>query len=140
MINKEGIKQILPHREPFLLFDELTELVDGKRAVGIKYVSEDEYYFKGHFPGQPVMPGVLIIETIAQVGGMIALSMPKFKGKIAFLVGIEKAKFRRMVVPGDKLVLKVELGKFKRGFGYGDGKAYVDGELACEARISFAIR
>lgn len=140
MLDKEGIKQILPHREPFLLFDELLELEVGKRAVGIKYVSTDEYYFKGHFPTQPVMPGVLIVEALAQVGGTICLSIPEYKDKIAFLVGIDNTKFRRMVVPGDKLVLEVELGKFKRGFGYGIGKAYVDSELACEAKISFAIR
>lgn len=140
MIDKEGIKEILPHREPFLLFDELIEHKEGKSATGVKYVSKDEYYFKGHFPNQPVMPGVLIIEALAQVGGVIALSIPEHKGKIAFLVGIKDAKFRRMVLPGDKLVLKVELGKFKRGFGYGEGKAYVEDELVCEAKISFAIR
>lgn len=139
MLDKEGIKQIIPHREPFLLFDELIELKD-KSATGIKYVSEDEYYFKGHFPEQPVMPGVLIVESLAQVGGMIALSNPEHKGKKAYLVGIKDAKFRRMVVPGDKLVLKVTLSNFRRSFGYGEGKAYVDGELACEATISFAIR
>lgn len=140
MLDKNQIKEILPHRDPFLLFDELVELEVGKKAKGIKYVSIDEYYFKGHFPNQPVMPGVLIVETLAQVGGTVILSMPEFKGKIAYLVGIDNTKFRKMVQPGDTLVLEVEIGKFKRGFGYGEAKAYVDDELVCETRLSFAIR
>lgn len=139
MLNKNDIEKILPHRDPFLLVDEIIEVTDTK-AKGIKYVNENEYYFKGHFPNEPVMPGVLIIEALAQVGGIVALSKDDLRGKIAYLTGISDAKFRKVVKPGDKLILECEITKFRRGFGFGEGKAYVDNELVCEAKISFAIR
>ena len=139
MLDKEQIKKILPHREPFLLVDEVTLLIPGERAEGIKYINADEYYFQGHFPEKKVMPGVLIVEALAQLGATIALSTDKYKGKLAYLVGVDNTKFRKMVVPGDKLILTCELGKIRRGFGYGFAKAFVNGELACETRISFSI-
>lgn len=139
MLNQEQIKAIIPHRDPFLLIDEITSFEPGKFAIGLKYVKEDEPYFKGHFPGEPVMPGVLIVESLAQVGAVSLLSMPEFKGKVAFFAGIEKAKFRKMVKPGDTLRLECELTKIRRNFGVGEAKAYVFDELACEATISFMV-
>lgn len=138
-MNQAEIKNILPHREPFLFLDEITELVSLKRAVGIKYITEDEFYFKGHFPGKPVMPGVIIIESLAQVGAVILLSHEDYRGKIAYFTGIQNAKFRKSVVPGDKLILECELTKFRSSFGFGTAKAYVDGQLVCEAELSFAV-
>lgn len=139
-MDREAVKNILPHRDPFLFVDEITDIKVGKWAKGVKYVRQDEEFFKGHFPGQPVMPGVLILEALAQMGGVAFLSKEDQRGKIAYLVGVKEAKFRRMVLPGDVLVLECELSGFRRGFGYGSGKAYVDGELVCEGTISFAIR
>jgi len=139
MLNKEQIKALIPHRDPFLLVDEIEKLEPGKKAVGYKYVKEDEYYFKGHFPEKKVMPGVLIVEALAQLGATIALSLDEYKNKLAYLVGLDNTKFRKMVLPGDKLKLTCELGRFRRGFGYGFAKAYVDDELVCETKISFAI-
>jgi 3-hydroxyacyl-[acyl-carrier-protein] dehydratase len=138
--NKEQIKTILPHREPFLLVDEIVELKERERCVGKKYVSIDEYYFKGHFPGKPVMPGVLILETMAQVGAVALLSVDEFKGKIGYFTGANNVKWRRMVVPGDVLTIEVVLTKLRGSFGFGDAKAYVDGQLACEAEISFVVQ
>ena len=139
MLNKEQIKEIIPHREPFLLIDEIVELEPGKRAVGMKYVTEDEYYFKGHFPGAPVMPGVLTVESLAQVGAVAVLSMPEFKGKTAFFGGIKNAKFRAMIKPGDTLRLEVELLRLRSRVGIGAAKAFLGDKCACEAEISFII-
>ena len=139
MLNKEQIKEIIPHRDPFLLIDEIIELESGKRAVGIKYVSEDEYYFKGHFPGQPVMPGVLIVESLAQVGAVIVLSMPDFKGKIALFGSIKNARFRKIVRPGDVLRLEVEMVTLRSRMGVGMAKAYVGEDVACDCEITFMI-
>lgn len=139
-MSKERIEKILPHREPFLLVDEIIEIVPGVKAKALKHVKLEEYYFKGHFPEKPVMPGVLIVEALAQVGGLAILENEEYEGKLAYLVGIDKFKFRKVVEPGDTLVLECEVSKFKRGFGYGYGKAYVKDELACEGKISFAIR
>jgi len=138
-MNKEEIKLIIPHRDPFLFLDEIIELESLKRAVGIKYVKDEDYFFRGHFPDKPVMPGVIIIESLAQVGAVILLSHPDYKGKIAYFTGIQNAKFRRSVVPGDKLMLECKLTKIRSSFGFGQAKAYVDGQLVCEADISFAI-
>jgi len=138
-MNKEEIKQIIPHRDPFLFLDEIIELDSLNSAIGIKYVTEDEYYFKGHFPQKPVMPGVIVIESLAQVGAVILLSHPDHKGKLVYFTGIKNAKFRRSVVPGDKLMLECKLTKIRSNFGFGEAKAYVDGNLVCEADISFAI-
>ena len=139
MLNKEQIKEIIPHRDPFLLIDEITELESGKRAVGIKYVSEDEYYFKGHFPEQPVMPGVLIVESLAQVGAVIVLSLPDFKGKIALFGSIKNARFRKIVRPGDVLRLEVEMVTLRSRMGVGMAKAYVGDDVACDCEITFMI-
>lgn len=139
MLNQTQIKQILPHREPFLLIDEITFLEPLKKAVGIKYVKHDEDYFRGHFPEKPVMPGVLIIESLAQVGAVALLSSETYQGKLAFFTGIESAKFRKSVLPGDVLTLECEITRIRGPFGFGQGKAYVNGELVCEANISFAV-
>lgn len=139
MLNQEQIKAIIPHRDPFLLIDEITDYEVGKYAVGKKSVKMDESYFKGHFPGKPVMPGVLIIESLAQVGAVSLLLMPEFQGKIAFFAGIEKAKFRKSVLPGDTLRLECTLTRVRRQFGVGEAKAYVGEELVCEATISFMV-
>lgn len=139
MLNLEQIKAILPHRDPFLLIDEITEMTPSKSAVGKKFISENEFYFKGHFPEHPVMPGVLILETMAQVGAVALLSDERFKGKIAFFAGVEKAKFRKQVRPNDTLVVECVLTRLRSVFGVGEAKAYVNGELVCEATLSFAI-
>jgi 3-hydroxyacyl-[acyl-carrier-protein] dehydratase len=139
MMTQEDIKKVIPHRDPFLFLDEIIELEPLKRAVGIKYITENEYYFKGHFPGTPVMPGVIIIESLAQVGATILLTHPDYHGKLALFTGIKNAKFRRSVVPGDKLILECELTKIRSSFGYGIAKAYVGDQLVCETEISFAV-
>ncbi len=138
-LNKEEIKKIIPHREPFLLVDEVTEMEIGKTICAIKHVKEEEYYFQGHFPQEPVMPGVLIVETLAQAGAIAVLSMPENKGKIAYFGGIKEAKFRQKVVPGDTLTLKVTLDKMKSRAGTGHCEAYVGDKLACKCSILFAL-
>lgn len=138
-LSKKDIKKIIPHRDPFLFLDEIIQLESLKYGVGIKHVKEEDFFFEGHFPEKPVMPGVLIIESLAQVGAVILLSSPEYQGKIAYFTGISNAKFRKSVFPGDTLELRCELHKIRRGFGYGHAEAYVKGELACEADISFAV-
>ena len=138
MLTLDEIKQIIPHRPPFLLIDNIIELTPTKRAVGIKYVSEDDFWVSGHFPDMPVMPGVLIIEALAQVGAVCLLTHDSFKGKLAYFAGIEQAKFRRKVVPGDTLRLEVVINKLRSYYGVGTFKAFVNGEIACEATCSFA--
>lgn len=133
------IQKIIPHRFPFLLVDRIIELEPGKRAVGIKNVSIGEPYFQGHFPDYPVMPGVLIVEAIAQVGAIAMLSLDEYKGRIAFFAGINEVRFKRQVKPGDTLRLEVELGQFRRGVGTGTGTATVDGQVACRGEFMFAI-
>lgn len=139
MLDQNQIKQILPHRDPFLMIDEITFLEPLKKAIGVKHVKVTEDYFKGHFPNKPVMPGVLIIESLAQVGAVALLSSEAYQGKIAFFTGIESAKFRKSVLPGDELILECEITKVRGPFGFGYGKAFVNGELVCEANISFAV-
>ncbi len=135
----EQIKETIPHRYPFLLVDKITEQ-DEKRVVGQKNVSINEPFFQGHFPDYPVMPGVLIVESLAQVGAVAILSKEENKGKIGFLAGIDKCRFKRQVKPGDQLNLEVEIIRLKGPVGKGKATATVDGELACEAEITFAVK
>ena len=138
-MTKKDIENIIPHRDPFLLIDEILEIEPGKRIRGVKHVSEEEYYFKGHFPGNPIMPGVLQVETIAQAGAVAVLILPENKGKLVLFAGIDKARFKRMVKPGDELIIEVEIESFRRNIGKGKGRATVDGKLACAADIMFAL-
>lgn len=139
MLTTKEIMEIIPHRSPFLLVDRIDELEVGLRAVGTKCVTFNEPFFAGHFPGEPVMPGVLIIEALAQVGAVCCLADEKNKGKIAFFGGINKAKFRQKVVPGDVLRLEVEMIKVKGPVGVGMGKAYVGDKLAASAELTFML-
>jgi len=139
MLNSEEIKAIIPHRYPFLLVDQILE-VGENRVVGKKNVTINEPFFQGHFPDYPVMPGVLILEALAQTGAVAILGKEENKGKIGFLAGIDKARFRRQVRPGDVLTLEVEITRLKGPIGKGRAKATVDGETACEAEIMFAIQ
>ena len=133
------IMEIIPHRHPFLLIDTIEEVEEGKRAVGKKCVSYNEPFFAGHFPGEPVMPGVLIIEAMAQVGAVAILSRPENKGKTAYFAGINNAKFKNKVLPGDVLELELEIIKEKGPIGIGKGTARVNGKLAASAELTFAI-
>lgn len=139
MLDSNQIQQIIPHRHPFLLIDRITELESGKRAVAIKAVTATEPHFAGHFPEEHVMPGVLIIEALAQTGAVAMLSLEKNKGKIAYFAGINKARFKSKVKPGDLLVLEVEIIKERAGIGIGSAVAKVDGKVAVEAELMFAI-
>ncbi len=139
MINNIDIQKILPHRYPFLLVDKITEMEEGKRAVGIKNVTVNEPFFQGHFPSNPIMPGVLIVESLAQVGAVMLLSLPENKGKLGVFTGINSMKFRRQVVPGDTLVLEAELVTYRHGMGKANVKATVDGLVAAAGEISFAV-
>ncbi|MFM9107081.1 MAG: 3-hydroxyacyl-ACP dehydratase FabZ [Chloroflexota bacterium] len=134
-----AIQKIIPHRHPFLLVDRVVELEPGKRAVGLKSVSMGEPVFTGHFPAYPVLPGVMIVEAMAQVGAVAMLSSPEGDGKLALFAGIDNVRFKRQVKPGDTLRLEVEIGQIRRGIGTGSGTATVDGELACRGDIMFAL-
>ncbi|MCL2321330.1 MAG: 3-hydroxyacyl-ACP dehydratase FabZ [Oscillospiraceae bacterium] len=138
-MNSNEIQKILPHRYPFLLLDRIDEIVEGKRAVGIKCVSANESYFQGHFPNEYVMPGVLIIEALAQVGAVIVLSIPENKGKLVYFAGIREARFKKKVIPGDVLKLEMDIIKAKGSVGFGKGTAYVNEDIVAEAELIFAI-
>ena len=138
-LDTKQIQQIIPHRHPFLLVDYIEDYEPGEFAVGYKCVTYREDFFKGHFPQEPVMPGVLMIEALAQVGAVVMLSCPEYKGKTAYFGGINQAKFKRKVVPGDVLMLEVEMIKKKGPIGIGKAVATVEGEVAVSAELTFAI-
>lgn len=139
MLNNIDIQKILPHRYPILLVDKVLELEEGKRAVGIKNVTANEPFFQGHFPGNPIMPGVLIAESLAQLGAVMLLSMQENKGKLGVFTGINNFKFRRQVVPGDTLRLEAELVMYRHGMGKANVKATVEDQVAAAGEISFAV-
>lgn len=139
MLNSVEIQKIIPHRYPFLLVDKIIDIEYGKKAVGIKNVTVNEPFFQGHFPGNPIMPGVLIVEAMAQVGAVSILGMDEYKGKLAVFAGIDGVRFKRQVVPGDTLRMEVEMIAIKRGIGKAKAEAYVDGELAVAGELMFAI-
>jgi 3-hydroxyacyl-[acyl-carrier-protein] dehydratase len=140
MLDITQIKEIIPHRYPFLLIDKILEVEEGQKAVGIKNVTANEEFFNGHFPDYPVMPGVLIVEALAQVGAVAMLIKEENRGRLAFFGGIDKCRFKRQVVPGDQLRLEVEIIRVKGPVGKGKAVATVDGELVCEAEITFALK
>lgn len=133
------IRELIPHRYPFLLVDRVEELEPGERATGIKNVTQNEPFFQGHFPDYPVMPGVLIVEAMAQVGAVAVMVNEEYRDKLALFAGIDGVRFRRQVVPGDVLRMEVEIGRLKGRVGRGKGVATVDGEKACEAELMFAF-
>ena len=139
MLNKEQIKEIIPQRDPFLMIDEVEEYVPGESCVAYKNVCINEPYFAGHFPGQPIMPGVLIVEALAQTGAVAILSMEENKGKNALFGGIDKLRFKKPVVPGDVLKLEVKIIKQKGPVGVGEAIATVDGKIAVKGELTFAI-
>ena len=139
VLSAKEIMEIIPHRQPFMLLDTIEELEPGVKAVARKCVSYNEPFFAGHFPAEPVMPGVLIVEALAQTGAVAILSQPEFKGKTAYFAAINSAKFKGKVTPGDVLTLETEIIKVKGPIGVGSAKAYVDGKLVVAAELTFAI-
>jgi 3-hydroxyacyl-[acyl-carrier-protein] dehydratase len=139
VMNVEDIMKVIPHRYPFLLIDRIVELEPGVRAVAIKQVTINEPFFQGHFPDYPIMPGVLIVEALAQTGAVAGMVVPENQGKIALFAGIEAVRFRKPVVPGDTLRLEVTIQAMKRGIGKASALATVDGALACEGMLTFAL-
>lgn len=135
----KDIMKLIPHRQPFLFVDKIHVTEEGKSGTGYKMVTINEPFFQGHFPGNPVMPGVIIIETMAQVGAVILLARDDFKGKTPYFAGINKFRFKRKVRPGDILKMEVEITKLRGSIGIGQGVAYVDGEVAAEGEFLFAI-
>jgi 3-hydroxyacyl-[acyl-carrier-protein] dehydratase len=133
------IMETIPHRYPFLLVDRIIELDPGQRAVGIKNVSANEWFFEGHFPGNPIMPGVLQIEALAQVGAVAALTSEQHQGKLGLFAGIDKVRFRRQVIPGDQLRLEVEMTRIRGPIGKAKATASVNGETAAEGELTFAL-
>lgn len=139
MLNIDQIKELIPHRYPFLLVDKVIELEEGKRAVGIKNVTANEPFFQGHFPDYPIMPGVLIIEAMAQVGCVAMMSIDENKGKLGVFAGIDKVRFKKEVRPGDTLTMEVEMLSVRRNIGKATAKAFVGEELACTGELVFAL-
>ena len=139
VLDFDALKKAIPHRFPFLLIDKVTITEPDKSAIGIKCVSGNEPFFQGHFPEHAIMPGVLIMEAMAQVACALFLSKPEAKNKLAFFIGMEEIKFRKPVVPGDRLELKVDILQMRSRFGKAKGEAYVEGQLTTEATFTFAI-
>lgn len=139
LLTSKEIMEIIPHRQPFMLIDTIEEMEPGVRALAKKCVSYNEPFFQGHFPGEPVMPGVLIIEALAQTGAVAILSLPENKGKTAYFAAINSAKFKKKVIPGDVLMLETEIIKVKGPMGIGKATATVDGKVAVQAELTFAI-
>ena len=135
----KDIMNVLPHRYPFLLVDGVTELEPGKRAVGFKNVTINEPFFQGHFPGEPIMPGVLIVEALAQVGGVAVLSMPENKGKLALFTGINNFRFKQIVKPGDRLELAITMTGMRSNIGKGEAEAKVNGKVVASGELWFAL-
>jgi 3-hydroxyacyl-[acyl-carrier-protein] dehydratase len=138
-LDRDGIRAIIPHREPFLLVDEVTELEPGVRAAGRYLVKPDDWYLAGHFPGNPIMPGVLQVEALAQLGAVCGLAHPDFTGKLALFAGIDDVRFKRIVRPGDVLDLECRIARLRGPIGKAEASAHVGGELACRAGITFAL-
>ncbi len=139
MLNKEEIKRIIPQREPFLMIDKVEEYIPGEMAIAYKEVNIDEWYFKGHFPGNPIMPGVLIAESLAQTGAVAILSVEENKNKNALFGGIDKMRFKKQVIPGDILKLEVKIIKKKGPIGIGEGIATVNNNVVAKGEFTFAI-
>lgn len=140
MLDREAVMRIIPHRDPILLVDRIEELEPGVRAIGVLDVSATEFWVPGHFPDYAVMPGVLIVEAMAQVGAVALLSVPANQGKIALFAGIDKARFKRQVRPGDSLRMDVTITKSRGPIGFGEARAFVGDELACSAELMFALQ
>lgn len=139
MLDSKQVQQLIPHRYPFLLVDKIVDIEEGKRAVGIKNVTINEPFFQGHFPEEPIMPGVLMVEAMAQVGLVALKSIEEYKDKLGVFTGIEKIRFKRQVRPGDTLKIDVELIKIRRGIGVAEGTVYVDDDIACKGTIMFGL-
>lgn len=138
-LNVNEIQELIPNRFPIYFIDKVTELIPGEHVTAVKNVTINEEVFQGHFPGEPVFPGVLIVESLAQAGSIPLLKLDQFKNKTAYLGGLDKVKFRKKVVPGDQLILKVDIVKLREFAGIGKGVAYVDGKKVCEVEMTFII-